>query len=581
MSETEPGKPTQYAVKPPSPAKAAPRSGQPPRGPAAILVAHGMGQQVEFQTLDDVAEGLRAHEHPRPQESEKPKPVASTVVLGDQRMQRLELKVCLDGDNERSVHVYEAYWAPLTAGRVTLRDVTGFFIRSGLAGIRMGRKPFSRWLFGTYTEFPAPIRTVFYLLLALSVIVALGFLSTLIVGIAVVRAPMRDPPGWLSDTMFHDVTTVLNVLVVCMAPFAATMVWWVIMQKRSAWRAPGWLSLLTFVLALWATLAAATTAAIVVIYHVAPGTGRQGSFFDRTRLGPVVPQFNSVFDDSVAVLLVLVAIVFLVRWCWRIQTELNKTKKKDPANRSLTLWVRNGFILLVLSQAALALYFGRAAWRAGAFGYGRHGLAWPLVVAAAAAVRWFLIEYAGDVAAYIQPQVVDRFFELRKEIKNVVWRAARAVYEAPDYEDIILVGHSLGSVVMYDVLNRLFIDKALGGGRAPEVADRTRLLLTFGSPLDKTAFLFGLQGTGTEAREAIAASLQPLITDESARPVWVNIYSPWDIISGPLDYYDRPERTNRNAVKNVLDRQATTLLAAHVEYWQNPEVYQHIIQALA
>jgi hypothetical protein len=50
----------------------------------------------------------------------------------------------------------------------------------------------------------------------------------------------------------------------------------------------------------------------------------------------------------------------------------------------------------------------------------------------------------------------------------------------------------------------------------------------------------------------------------------VNIYSRWDIISGPLDYYDRRDRSNRNPVKNIKDDKASTLLAAHVEYWRNP-----------
>jgi hypothetical protein len=195
-------------------------------------------------------------------------------------------------------------------------------------------------------------------------------------------------------------------------------------------------------------------------------------------------------------------------------------------------------------------------------------------------VRSFLIQYAGDVAVYVQPQVVDRFHELRQAIRSAVWRTARAVYGA-EYDDIILVGHSLGSVVVYDALNRMLIDQTLGGSHAPEVASRTRLLLTFGSPLDKTAFFFATQGSGTEAREALAASVQPLIARDALRPRWVNIYSRWDIISGGLDYYDRLDRSNRNPVENIKDRKASTLLAAHVEYWRNPTLFKTIIDALS
>ena len=104
--------------------------------------------------------------------------------------------------------------------------------------------------------------------------------------------------------------------------------------------------------------------------------------------------------------------------------------------------------------------------------------------------------------------------------------------------------------------------------------------LKFGSPLDKTAFIFGAQGAGTEAREALAASVQPLISDAQVRPRWVNIYSTWDIISGSLDYYDLPDRSNRHPVENIKDPKATTLLAAHVEYWRNEKLFEALIEAL-
>ena len=55
----------------------------------------------------------------------------------------------------------------------------------------------------------------------------------------------------------------------------------------------------------------------------------------------------------------------------------------------------------------------------------------------------------------------------------------------------------------------------------------------------------------------------------------VNIYSPWDIISGSLEYFDLPGSKDPRRVDNLRDREATTLLMAHVEYWENgllPEV---------
>jgi hypothetical protein len=62
----------------------------------------------------------------------------------------------------------------------------------------------------------------------------------------------------------------------------------------------------------------------------------------------------------------------------------------------------------------------------------------------------------------------------------------------------------------------------------------------------------------------------------------VNIYSPWDIISGSLEYFDLPDSSDPRRVDNLRDREATTLLMAHVEYWDNgllPEVLSKALTA--
>lgn len=482
---------TEYAVKQAAPPKVE-------YGPVAIVVAHGMGQQIPFQTLDDIAEGLRAEDRKRRNGAPQPQPVARTVELGGERLSRLELRL-MAGDCERDVHIYESYWAPMTEGSVTLRDVVAFLLRGGIGGLRLARQPFRRWMFGEFVDFPPPVWTILWLVLALGIIFSLIFLNAVIVVVSAAKVPLRDVSPWLTEVRFRDITAVFNLHVTAMAPFVLLMLWWTFTRRRL----PSWLSLGAFAIAVLSTLAAAVTAGLVA-YHHTRGEGL-GSFFGLVGANRVPDFFPAWFSN----------------------------------------------------------------------------VSWMLVVGAGVLVRWFLIQYAGDVAAYVQPQVVDRFYDLRKEIKDRVWATAKAVYGAREYEDIVLVGHSLGSVVAYDTLNRLLIDHSVNPSGAPEIAGRTRLLVTFGSPLDKTAFIFGAQGAGTEAREALAASIQPLITDELVRPKWVNIWSRWDIISGSLDYYDRPDRSNRHAVENIADPDASTLLAAHVEYWRNPLLFRTILQAFA
>ena len=55
---------------------------------------------------------------------------------------------------------------------------------------------------------------------------------------------------------------------------------------------------------------------------------------------------------------------------------------------------------------------------------------------------------------------------------------------------------------------------------------------------------------------------------------YCRIYSPWDIVSGYLDYYDPPGSTDPRRVENRIDPHATTLLKAHLEYWRNPLLFQ-------
>jgi hypothetical protein len=110
-------------------------------------------------------------------------------------------------------------------------------------------------------------------------------------------------------------------------------------------------------------------------------------------------------------------------------------------------------------------------------------------------------------------------------------------------------------------------------------------LITFGSPLDKTAFLFRTQVSSARSlREALAARQQPLILDyEKFRPLetfrWINIFSPADIISGSLEYYDVEGLPGYNGVVNVKDPQATTPLLAHIQYWGNAELHQQLYDA--
>jgi hypothetical protein len=227
-------------------------------------------------------------------------------------------------------------------------------------------------------------------------------------------------------------------------------------------------------------------------------------------------------------------------------------------------------------------------------------LLWAIELGIARTIRKYLIQFVGDVAAYIAAHSASKFWETRQQIWKAAMKVARAVYRARIadnsgflYEKIVVLGHSLGSVIGYDLLNGLLLEEQVADPH--RVAERRRMFFTFGSPLDKTAFLFRtLKDMRSEVREVGAAAVQPMITDYQNRPrEWVNLWSPFDIISGRLDYYDPPNVENakhkahyegavRNerAVYNYTDPDAHTPLAAHVQYWEGKLLAQHLYRAI-
>jgi hypothetical protein len=213
---------------------------------------------------------------------------------------------------------------------------------------------------------------------------------------------------------------------------------------------------------------------------------------------------------------------------------------------------------------------------------------WPFLIAISAKVRTLLVQYVGDVAAYVDSNRVDKFDKLREEIKETARKSASAVFlaKAPgskqfEYEQVAVVGHSLGSVIAYDTLNRLINDDGLSRRRL-RVVDRTRVFLTFGSPLDKIAFFFAIQGKNTgRIRERLAAAVQPLIQDYADRTFpWINVFSTNDIISGSLDFYDQKGAPVPPGVINVPDEDAFIPLAAHVDYWKNSTIWDQLLREL-
>jgi hypothetical protein len=507
----------------------------PPQTPAqpervAVIVTHGMGQQVPYETIEAVALAVaRGAEQAKQAGAVASQPVIRNVRLGtaaaptEPELIRAEFAITDERSKKWDVHIYEAYWAPLTEGKVTAQEVIGFLFDAGRNGIcNTEAGTFKRWMFGEEREFKL---NKFVLTLAFLSVMAL-LAALLLINAVVVAAAASHAIGAAKSFPTGDLLVGLtwDLLVVDLAAILIAFGIWIGRSKAAAVRTAGWLLI---------------------------GIGAGAILYAATLMG------------------------------FRLAGWIQPTSFTPG----------DGWNKFVASFSIVVL------------------LLWVLEVLAAREVRILLIEYVGDITAYIAAHTVSKFWDLRQQIWQTAVKVALAVYRARTaddsaylYEKIIVVGHSLGSVISYDVLNGLLLEKAFSSPGL-RVAKRTRMFLTFGSPLDKTAFLFRTQkDMDSPIREVAAAAVQPMIVDYSNRPQeWVNLWSRADIISGNLDYYDPPNVENARhpvaalaaatvaaprenplgrAVQNIIDPDAHTPLAAHVQYWTGSLFAQHLYRGI-
>lgn len=454
----------------------------------AIVVVHGIGQQLPFQTLGAFANGLRATD------ARRAVPDVRLARVGGCDLPRVELELEAGDGTARPVHLYEAYWAPLTEGKITVRDVVQFLLRAAWNGWRKTRmhRKFARVMFGKLVEFEPSAATRWHLPLAAAVVISL--LIQNLIASATFAATVFEPgvTRWIDASIAADVTmlgAISNLIV------ASSL----------------------------------------------------GALFATRRFAFFFVALASLVLGAFAMLGVLVA-------------------------RGLGA---EGFAPI-----------GAVPWLASPWWIGGY---WAFLSIASLGVRTLLVQFVGDVAAYITPQYVDRFLAVRDSVKKAVCDVVHAVYrhrddDAPAYEHVVVVGHSLGSVAAYDALNAALNKDLLEPQNAVGVLARTKLLLTFGSPLDKTAYIFTTRGRDEDlVRESLAAAVQPLIQQETFRAIpWVNVHSRADIVSGSLEFYDDPgwPKDSPLRVRNIEDEEAKTPLVAHVDYWNTRCIFDQVRKAL-
>ncbi|MEW6304515.1 MAG: hypothetical protein AB1705_13640 [Verrucomicrobiota bacterium] len=486
---------------------------RPPACNTAVIVCHGMGQQVPFETLNDIAQALTQADRDAGN-----RPDAATVRLlpqGESYLPRAELTL----KKNCSVHLYEVYWAPFTEGEVQTSDVLGFLLQAGGRGLLAARHgSFPRFLFDDWRDMKVGAASGMLLAIALLVVLsmvahvmAFGLLAVqkLITFLGIAPSAMNAPATLLVDRLF------LN----------------------------------------WTWVAAAFGAVFI-------GIAASGIFFSVCRLCERCKFIFMRLGLATALLLLIVPLGYadaaLLGWHQKVPP--GYAQARDAWNAA------SGVFSALVGQPWWALML---LWV---------GLLWYL--------NCKIVQYVGDVAAYISAHKLSRFQQIREKIQRTALTVAKTVYGQREYDQVIVVGHSLGSVIAYDMLNALIRDDIVTNDQPPKwnASARTSAFITFGSPLDKIAFLFRqyLKQEGPGVREGLATAVQPLTADASLWPKkWINIHSDADIISGELNYYDLAKEGGPPPyVENHADPDANLPLLAHTQYWKNRELRTHLYNAI-
>lgn len=215
----------------------------------------------------------------------------------------------------------------------------------------------------------------------------------------------------------------------------------------------------------------------------------------------------------------------------------------------------------------------------------------------------------GDIVVYNVADPKCKFYEVRRQVMDGAVNALRYLIEKKDnhaqtaYPSVLVAGHSLGSQVAYDAINKLDllvntnkISNYNANGIDPaghNIAQQLCGFVTFGSPLDKIAFFLRDQvpdklylrqqlldnyhgfkqrnwsmNTGSDQEfTSLPQPIHRLFEDLK----WRNYFDRRDYISGSLDYYLNLENVDCEFNSSLLG-------FTHSYYWEHDAFYNDIIK---
>jgi hypothetical protein len=196
----------------------------------------------------------------------------------------------------------------------------------------------------------------------------------------------------------------------------------------------------------------------------------------------------------------------------------------------------------------------------------------------ALSLRNYFLNYAGDIQVYVTRDESSNRYAARAAVLSQAIQTLGAVLESQEnYARVVLLGHSLGSVVGLDAIREL---AARVNSRQLQQGDFDKLaaFVTFGSPLEKTLFFFGRgaprdDGGTSHFRDHIQAALKT----GAGRLEWYNAWYFRDIVADPLTSYGGVQDWPLPPLRN---KSSLYLRWVHSDYLRDPMFMQKVVPVL-
>jgi pimeloyl-ACP methyl ester carboxylesterase len=139
------------------------------------------------------------------------------------------------------------------------------------------------------------------------------------------------------------------------------------------------------------------------------------------------------------------------------------------------------------------------------------------------AARRFLAESLGDVQVYAERDENSEHYAAREAVLKEAEKTFELISRR-GYQHIVVIGHSLGSVIAFTALDRLV-------RRSPPLLPRIDAFITVGTALEKVRYFFERRKEHDEA--AAARLIAPAKTIATGR-AWLNLWYANDVVANPI-----------------------------------------------